>query len=74
MADIIIINPRFETSYWGLEHAMPFLGIKAVLPVARQNAISAGSSPSDDSIDTMRKMPSGCTPEPAGASVPRMTR
>ena len=22
----------------------------------------------------MRKMPSGCTPEPAGASVPRMTR
>ena len=34
MADIVLINPRFEVSYWGLEHAMPFLGIKAVLPVA----------------------------------------
>src|SRR6516162_3417148 len=48
--------------------------IRAVLPVAKQNAISAGSSPSEDSIETMRRMPSGCTPEPAGASVPRMTR
>jgi hypothetical protein len=29
MADIIVINPRFNTSYWGLEYAMPFLGVKA---------------------------------------------
>ncbi len=35
---------------------------------------SAGRSPSEDSIETIRKIPSGCTPEPAGASVPRMTR
>ncbi|MDT5051174.1 MAG: hypothetical protein QOG75_7099, partial [Mycobacterium sp.] len=21
MADIVLINPRFEASYWGLEHA-----------------------------------------------------
>jgi radical SAM superfamily enzyme YgiQ (UPF0313 family) len=41
MADIIIINPRFETSYWGLEHAMPFLGIKAVLPVASLPLLAA---------------------------------
>jgi hypothetical protein len=21
MVDIVLINPRFETSYWGMEHA-----------------------------------------------------
>ncbi|MEF0943853.1 DUF4070 domain-containing protein [Rhizobium sp. BR 362] len=34
MAQIIIINPRFETSYWGMEHALPLFDVKANLPVA----------------------------------------
>jgi radical SAM superfamily enzyme YgiQ (UPF0313 family) len=34
MADIVLINPRFEASFWGLEHAMPLFGKKANLPVA----------------------------------------
>jgi radical SAM superfamily enzyme YgiQ (UPF0313 family) len=34
MADIVLINPRFEVSYWGLEHALPFLGKRANMPVA----------------------------------------
>ncbi|MDE1994890.1 MAG: DUF4070 domain-containing protein [Rhizobiaceae bacterium] len=34
MAHIVIINPRFETSYWGLEHVLPLFGAKANLPVA----------------------------------------
>src|SRR6266849_5985514 len=34
MAEIAIINPRFEVSYWGLEHALPLLGKRANLPVA----------------------------------------
>ena len=34
MADIVIINPRFEISYWGMEHALPFLGKRANLPVS----------------------------------------
>ncbi len=34
MADIVLINPRFEASYWGFEYAMPLLGKKANLPVA----------------------------------------
>lgn len=34
MADIVIINPRFEVSYWGMEHALEMLGKKANLPVA----------------------------------------
>ena len=29
--------------------------MRAVLPVAKQNAISAGTSPSDDSIEIMRE-------------------
>ncbi len=31
MADIVLINPRFEPSYWGLEHALPVLGASSVL-------------------------------------------
>ena len=34
MAHIVIINPRFDTSYWGLEHALPLFDAKANLPVA----------------------------------------
>ena len=34
MADIVLINPRFEVSYWGMEHALPLLGKKCNLPVA----------------------------------------
>jgi len=34
MADIVLINPRFNVSYWGLEHAMPLLCKKANLPTA----------------------------------------
>ena len=41
MADIVLINPRFDISYWGLEHAMPFLGAKAVLPVASLPLLAA---------------------------------
>ena len=33
MADIVLVNPRFKVSYWGLEHALPLFG-KAVLPTA----------------------------------------
>src|SRR5439155_6969962 len=34
MADIVLINPRFEPSYWGMEHALPFMGKRANLPIA----------------------------------------
>jgi radical SAM superfamily enzyme YgiQ (UPF0313 family) len=32
--DIVLINPRFEISFWGMEHALPFMGKRANLPVA----------------------------------------
>ena len=34
MADIVIINPRFSISFWGMEHCMGLLGKRANLPVA----------------------------------------
>ena len=49
------------------------LRIRAVFPVAKHTATSAGTSASDDSIEIILKIPSGCTPDPAGESVPRIT-
>jgi len=34
MAKIVLVNPRFEVSYWGLEHALPLLGKKCNVPTA----------------------------------------
>jgi len=34
MAEIVLINPQFEASYWGMEYALPLLGKRANLPVA----------------------------------------
>jgi radical SAM superfamily enzyme YgiQ (UPF0313 family) len=41
MADIVLINPRFEISYWGMEHALPFLGKRANLPVSSLPLLAA---------------------------------
>ena len=30
----MLINPRFEVSFWGMEHALPLMGKRANLPVA----------------------------------------
>jgi len=34
MADIVLVNPRFELSYWGFEHALPLVRKRANLPTA----------------------------------------
>jgi radical SAM superfamily enzyme YgiQ (UPF0313 family) len=34
MADIVLVNPRFEVSYWGMEHALPLFGKRCNLPTA----------------------------------------
>jgi radical SAM superfamily enzyme YgiQ (UPF0313 family) len=33
MADIVLISPRFEPSFWGSDYAMPLLDGKAMIPV-----------------------------------------
>jgi radical SAM superfamily enzyme YgiQ (UPF0313 family) len=47
MAHIVLVNPRFDVSYWGLEHALPLLGKRATLPVAALPLIAALTPPSD---------------------------
>jgi radical SAM superfamily enzyme YgiQ (UPF0313 family) len=49
MADIVLINPRFEVSYWGLEYALPLLGKKCNLPTACLPLIAA-LTPADHSV------------------------
>src|SRR5713226_4987169 len=44
-ADIILINPRFEASYWGLEHALPLFGKRAAMPVASLPLLAALTPP-----------------------------
>lgn len=41
MADIILINPRFEISFWGLEHALALVGKRANMPVAALPLLAA---------------------------------
>jgi radical SAM superfamily enzyme YgiQ (UPF0313 family) len=41
MVDIVLINPRFEMSYWGLEHALPFMGCRANMPPAALPLLAA---------------------------------
>jgi radical SAM superfamily enzyme YgiQ (UPF0313 family) len=41
MSDIVIINPRFDVSYWGMESALPFMGRRANLPVASLPLLAA---------------------------------
>ena len=41
MAEIVIINPRFEVSYWGMENALSFMGKRANLPVASLPLLAA---------------------------------
>jgi radical SAM superfamily enzyme YgiQ (UPF0313 family) len=45
MAEIVLINPRFEVSYWGLEHALPMLGKRANMPVACLPLLAALTPP-----------------------------
>jgi hypothetical protein len=45
MANIILINPRFDASFRGLEHALPFIGKRAALPVAALPLLAALTPP-----------------------------
>lgn len=49
MADIILINPKFELSFWGLEHALRLFGKRANMPVAALPVLAA-LTPSEHKI------------------------
>jgi radical SAM superfamily enzyme YgiQ (UPF0313 family) len=41
LADIVLINPRFRPSFWGLEHALPAWGKRANMPVSSLPLLAA---------------------------------
>ncbi|QDV68418.1 Ribosomal protein S12 methylthiotransferase RimO [Rosistilla carotiformis] len=41
MATIAIVNPLFEVSYWGMEHAQAIMGTRANMPVASLPLLAA---------------------------------
>ena len=45
MAKIVLINPRFNPSYWGMNYALPYLGAEAVLPVINLPLLAALTPP-----------------------------
>jgi radical SAM superfamily enzyme YgiQ (UPF0313 family) len=45
MADIVLINPKFEASYWGHEHALHLFWKKALMPVAALPLLAALTPP-----------------------------
>src|SRR5690349_17333027 len=45
MTNIVLINPRFEPSFWGMEYATPIFGKKANLPVACLPLLAALTPP-----------------------------
>jgi radical SAM superfamily enzyme YgiQ (UPF0313 family) len=59
MADVVLVNPAFETSYWGLEHALPLFGKRANVPPASLPLLAALTPPEhgvtlvDESVETL---------------------
>lgn len=49
MARICLINPRFETSFWGLNHGLSLLGKKANMPVLALPVL-AGLTPPEHEV------------------------
>jgi radical SAM superfamily enzyme YgiQ (UPF0313 family) len=49
MARICLINPRFPTSFWGLDHVLPQLGKKANMPVLALPVL-AGLTPPEHQV------------------------
>jgi hypothetical protein len=44
MAKIVIINPRFEISFWGLEHCMPLFGKRANLACGQLSLVGGAGA------------------------------
>jgi radical SAM superfamily enzyme YgiQ (UPF0313 family) len=45
MADIVIINPRFDVSFWGMEHTLKLAGLGAIMPVGSLPLLAALTPP-----------------------------
>ena len=59
MATIVLVNPKFDVSFWGLEYAMPLLGKRSVMPTAALPLLAALMPPHheitiiDENVETI---------------------
>ena len=70
MADIVLINPRFDVSFWGLEHALPLFGKRANIPDVTCQPVDAATAKIkaagfDVNVSSM-PVPSQCPPGTVG--------
>jgi hypothetical protein len=72
MADIVLINPKFEISFWGLEHALPFVGKRANMPVAALPLLGSPPprTPSPSSTRTSSRSISSAARAPTSSASP----
>ena len=49
MADIVLINPKFEISFWGMQTLLPIIGKRANIPVAALPLLAA-LTPAEHSV------------------------
>src|SRR5437763_8883478 len=49
MAEIVLINPRFHPTYWGMDYALPFFRKKAIVPPLHLASIAA-LTPSEHTV------------------------
>ena len=49
MADIVLINPQFEPTFWGSDYALPMLDHKAMMPSGNLALIGA-LTPAEHSV------------------------
>ncbi len=50
MARICLVNPRFPTSFWGLNHGLPLLGKKSNMPVLALPVLAGLTPPGHDVV------------------------
>ena len=50
MARICLINPRFPTSFWGLNHGLPLMGKKSNMPVLALPVLAGLTPPGHDLV------------------------
>jgi len=53
MADIVLINPRFEISFWGMEHALHLFGKQANLLLAALTPPGHKIPPLDENVEPL---------------------
>jgi hypothetical protein len=70
LTDIVLINPRFEISFWGFEFVLPFVGKRANMPVEALPLLAALTPPGDHVTIIDLSLQRGPRPEQSDQGAP----